>query len=149
MQIPLIIQTHMTLSWWQVDTYLAGQLIGNFQTSVRPSVRPSVRQRQRQFFNFKLSRVHTQFEDSSIGDSVTRSVTDILILEQTEILDTCDLWEICFKWWENMTWQTKRQRHVQLENTFKERSVRLVTFETFAQSDQKTKGQRQRQWQIH
>ena len=46
-----------------------------------------------------------------------------------------------------MTWPTKRQRQrqrkrqrqwqIHLENTFKERSLRLLTFETFHQSDEK------------
>ena len=38
--------------------------------------------------------------------------------------------------WENMTWLTKWQIH--LENTFKERSLKLFTFETFDQSDGET-----------
>ena len=73
---------------------------------------------------------------------------------------------------ENMTRPTKRQwqrqiqiqiqiqRQLHLENTFKELSLRLLTFETFDQSDNKTwpdptkrQQQRQRQrpwrWQIH
>ena len=45
-----------------------------------------------------------------------------------------------------MTWPTKRQRprqiqrqwQIHLENTFKEQSLRLLTFETFDQSDEKT-----------
>ena len=46
--------------------------------------------------------------------------------------------------WENMTWPTKRQRQrqrqwqIHLENTFKERSLKLFTFETFDQSDGET-----------
>ena len=54
----------------------------------------------------------------------------------------------------------QRQRQWHLENTFKEQSLTLLTFETFDQSDEKTwpdqqkdndedKYKRQRQWQIH
>ena len=48
--------------------------------------------------------------------------------------DTCDLWHIWSEWWgrHDLTKTRQRQRH--LENTFKERSSRLVTFETFDQS---------------
>ena len=89
---------------------------------------------------------------------------------QRAIFETFDLWDIWSGWWENMTWPTKRQRRrqrqwqrqwqIHLENTAKEQSLRLLTFETFDQSDNKTwpdptkrQQQRQRQrpwrWQIH
>ena len=62
------------------------------------------------------------------------------------IFETCDLWDIWSEWWENMTWPTKRQRQrqiqrqwqIHLENTFKERSLRIVTLKTLAQSHEKT-----------
>ena len=58
---------------------------------------------------------------------------------QRAILDTCDHWDIWSEWWGNMTWPTKRQRQrqrqrqwqIHLENTFKEQSLKLFTFETF------------------
>ena len=67
-------------------------------------------------------------------------------LHQRAILETCDLWDIWSEWWGDMTWpkkrqwqrQRQRQRQIQLENTFRERSKRLVTFETFDQSDEET-----------
>ena len=66
---------------------------------------------------------------------------------QRAIFETCDLWCICSERWENMTWPTKRQWRrqrqrqwqghwqIQLEKTFKGRSLRLLTIETFNQSD--------------
>ena len=75
---------------------------------------------------------------------------------QGAILETCDLWDICSEWWGDMTWAKKTMsktktmtKTITLKNTFKERSLRLVTFETFVQSDEETRhGQRQRHWQI-
>ena len=59
---------------------------------------------------------------------------------QRAIFETFDLWDIWSGWWENMTWPTKRQRRrqrqwqrkwqIHLENTFKEQSLRLLTFKT-------------------
>ena len=71
------------------------------------------------------------------------------------IFRTFDLWDIWSEWWENMTWPTKRQQQrrrqiqwqwqIHFENAFKERSLRLVTFETFDQSDEKTWPEEQQQ----
>ena len=64
--------------------------------------------------------------------------------------ETCDIWDIWSVWWGDMTWPTKGQwqiqikrqrkwqRQIHLENTFKEQPQRLVTFETFDQSDEGT-----------
>ena len=77
--------------------------------------------------NFLFFAVQTQFKDISIHDSVTH-------------------WLSQFWFWNtwNMTWPTKSQRRrqrqwqIHLENTFKEQSLRLLTFETFDQSDEET-----------
>ena len=61
----------------------------------------------------------------------------------------CDLWDIWSEWLGDMTWPKNTYLHTYpptylptyvppLENTLKERSKRLVTFETFDQSDEKT-----------
>ena len=72
-------------------------------------------------------------------------------------------WDIWSEWWGDMTWPKNRQwqrqiqiqrqrlwqrqrqwqRQMHLESTFKERSQRLVTFETFDKSDEG----KWRQWQ--
>ena len=63
---------------------------------------------------------------------------------QRAIPDTSDLWDIWSEWWEDITWPKKRQWQrqwqwqIHLESTLKERSQRLLTFETFDQSDEKT-----------
>ena len=69
---------------------------------------------------------------------------------QRATLETCDHWDIWSGWWEHMTWPIKRrwqrqrqrqgqwQIQIHLENTFKERPYRLMTFETFYQSDKVT-----------
>ena len=63
---------------------------------------------------------------------------------QRAIFETFDIWDIWSEWWENRTWPTKRQLRRQrqwkrhLENTFKEGSLRLLTFVTFDHSDEKT-----------
>ena len=69
---------------------------------------------------------------------------------QRTILETCDLWDIWSEWWGDMTQPTKRQwerqiqtqrqwqRKIHWESTFRERPKRLVTYETFDQSDEKT-----------
>ena len=53
-------------------------------------------------------------------------------------------WDIWSEWWEDMIWQN-RQRKRHFENIFKGRSLRLVTFETFHQSDEETWHDQQRQ----
>ena len=69
---------------------------------------------------------------------------------QRAIFDTFELWDIWSEWWGDMTWPKKRQwqrqrqrqgqwqRQIHLENTFKEQPQRLVTLETFDQSDEGT-----------
>ena len=82
---------------------------------------------------------------------------------QRAIPVTCDLLKIWSEWWGDMTWPKKKtmtktktktaggltwptkipwqrqwQRQIHLENTFKEQSQRLVTLETFDQSDEGT-----------
>ena len=51
---------------------------------------------------------------------------------QRATLESCNLWDIWSEWCGGMTWPTNIhwQRQIQLENTFKEQSWRLVTFET-------------------
>ena len=57
---------------------------------------------------------------------------------QRAILETFDLWGIWSECWENLTWPTKgqlerqrqRQWQIHLENTFKERSLKLFTSES-------------------
>ena len=77
---------------------------------------------------------------------------------QRAIFGTFDHWGIWSEWWENMTWPTKRQQErqrqrqwqIHLENTSKERSLRLLTFETFDHRKQwERQTQRQWRWQIH
>ena len=66
------------------------------------------------------------------------------------ILETCGLWDIWSEWWEDMTWHTKTNLPTYLPTylpiptylptyTLNERSLRLVTFETFDQSGEKTR----------
>ena len=62
--------------------------------------------------------------------------------------ETCDLWDNRSELWWDMTWPTKRQWHDEhkgqrqrqwhLESTLSEWPLRLVTFETFDQSDEDT-----------
>ena len=71
-------------------------------------------------------------------------------MTMTNFFETFDLWDIWSEWWENMTWPTKRQRRrqrqiqrqwqwqIHLKKTFKEQSLRLLAFETFDQSNEKT-----------
>ena len=62
------------------------------------------------------------------------------------ILETFAPWDMWWEWRGDMTWPTKTQKQRQrqrqwqlhLENTFKGQSLRLLTFETFDQSDEKT-----------
>ena len=64
------------------------------------------------------------------------------------ILKTCDHWDIWSEWWEDTIWQKRqrqRQRQRHFENTFKGRSLRLVTFEILDQSDEETWHDQQRQ----
>ena len=75
-------------------------------------------------------------QNSSIGDLVTHWLTHrtLLIDIQKAILETCDLWDICSEWWEDMTWpkklqiqrhrqrQKQRQRQRHFENTSSEQS---------------------------
>ena len=71
---------------------------------------------------------------------------------QIAFFETFGHWDIWSERWENMTWPTKRQRQIQikrqwqihLENTFKERSLRLFTLETFDQSDEETRPDQQK-----
>ena len=53
------------------------------------------------------------------------------------------------QWQRQIQWQRQRQRQlpIHLENTLKERPQRLVTFETFDQSDEETWPDQNRQWQ--
>ena len=60
---------------------------------------------------------HKHMYKGSICDSVTFDFRT----------NTCDLWEIWSEWWENMTWPTKRQQQIHLENTFISQSNDLVT----------------------
>ena len=49
-------------------------------------------------------------EQLNIGDLVTNSLTESLTFTfaiQRAILETCDLWDICSEWWEDMTWPKK------------------------------------------
>ena len=65
---------------------------------------------------------------------------------QRAIFETFDLWGIWSECWENLTWPTKgqlerqrqRQWQIHLENTYKERPLRFLTFEICDQSDEKT-----------
>ena len=51
------------------------------------------------------------------------------------------------QWQRQIQWQRQRQLQIHLENTLKEGPQRLVTFETFDQSDEETWPDQNRQWQ--
>ena len=46
--------------------------------------------------------------------------------QQRAIFETFDLWDICSEWWENMTWRTKIQRQ-RLKQRQKQRQTKTMT----------------------
>ena len=56
-------------------------------------------------------------QNSSIGDLVTNSLTDWLsdfwFWQFRVILETCNLWDIWWEWWGDMTWTKKWQLQIQ------------------------------------
>ena len=54
----------------------------------------------------------------SVTDWLTHSLRTLLIVIQRATLETCDLWDICSEWWEDMTWPKKMTKTNTKTKTF-------------------------------
>ena len=127
---------NLSLQWWSSFNFDRNDFFKNlFLAALAALGLPCEWSRKHDLTNKKTM---TKTNTNTNTKTITKTFREHL---QRAIFDIFYLWNIWSEWWENMTWTIKRQRErqrqwqIHLENTFKERSLRLLTFETFDHSD--------------